>query len=68
MSHLNVSLTVRGKVTRPQTTTFEEKGEPKQRIKLTPSAYQPDILLLGLTGSPWNRSRGDLVVPHLGNS
>ena len=31
-SHFHVSLTVRGKVTRqcPQTTTFEEKGEPKQ--------------------------------------
>ena len=31
-SHLNVSLTVRDQVTRqcPQTTTFEEKGEPKQ--------------------------------------
>ena len=31
-SHFNVSLTGRGKVTRPcpQTTTFEEKGEPKQ--------------------------------------
>ena len=31
-SHFNVSLTVRDKVTRqcPQTTTFEEKGEPKQ--------------------------------------
>ena len=31
-SHFNVSLIVRGKVTRqcPQTTTFEEKGEPKQ--------------------------------------
>ena len=31
-SHLNVSLTVRDKVTRqcPQTTTFEEKGEPKR--------------------------------------
>ena len=30
--HFNVSLTVRDKVTRqcPQTTTFEEKGEPKQ--------------------------------------
>ena len=30
-SHFNVSLTVRDKVTRqcPQTTTFEEKGEPK---------------------------------------
>ena len=31
-SHFNVSLMVRNKVTRhcPQTTTFEEKGEPKQ--------------------------------------
>ena len=31
-SHFNVSLTVRDKVTRqcPQTTAFEEKGEPKQ--------------------------------------
>ena len=31
-SHLNVSLTVGDKVTRqyPQTTTFEEKGEPKR--------------------------------------
>ena len=32
MSHFNVSLIVRVKVTRqrPQTTIFEEKGEPKQ--------------------------------------
>ena len=31
-NHFNVSLIVRDKVTRqcPQTTTFEEKGEPKQ--------------------------------------
>ena len=31
-SHFNVSLIVRDKVTRqcPQTTTFEDKGEPKQ--------------------------------------
>ena len=31
-SHFNVSLTVRDKVTRqcPQTTPFEEKGEPKR--------------------------------------
>ena len=31
-SHFNVSLIVRNKVTRqcPQTTTFEQKGEPKQ--------------------------------------
>ena len=31
-SHVNVSLIVRGRVTRqcPQTTTFDEKGEPKR--------------------------------------
>ena len=31
-SHFNVSLTVMEKITRlcPQTTTFEEKGEPKE--------------------------------------
>ena len=33
-SHFNVSLIVRDKVTRqcPQTTTFEEKGEPKRSL------------------------------------
>ena len=43
-SHFNVSLTVRDKVTRqcPQTTTFEEKGEPKQIRTEVP-------LLIGLT-------------------
>ena len=48
-SHFNVSLIVRDKVTRqcPQTTTFEEKGEPKRR----PSAYQPNALPLSQTGS-----------------
>ena len=38
-SHFNVSLIVRDKVTRqcPQTTTFEEKGEPKRiRTKVPP--------------------------------
>ena len=38
-SQFNVSLTVRDKVTRqcPQTTTFEEKGEPKQiRTEILP--------------------------------
>ena len=44
VSHFNVSLIVRNKVTRfPQTTTFEEKGGP--------SAYQPNALALGQTGS-----------------
>ena len=35
-SHFIVSLTVRDKVTRrsPQTTTFEEKGETKRRMKM----------------------------------
>ena len=39
-SHFNVSLTVRDKVTRPcpQTTSFEEKGEPKR--------YQTGVLPL----------------------
>ena len=39
-SHFNVSVNVRDKVIRqcPQTTTFEEKGEPKQN--------QAEILLL----------------------
>ena len=41
-SPFNVSLIVRGKVTRqcPQTTTFEEKGEPKADSNQGPSAYQ----------------------------
>ena len=39
-SHFNVSLIVRDKVARPcpQTTIFEEKGEPKR--------YQTEVLLL----------------------
>ena len=39
-SHFNVLLIVRDKVTRqyPQTTTFEEKGEPKR--------YRTEVLLL----------------------
>ena len=37
-SHFNVSLAVRDKVTRqcPQTTRFEEKGEPISLTSLTP--------------------------------
>ena len=52
-SHFNVSLIVRDKVTRPcpQNTTFEEKGEPKQVWNRGPSAYQPNSLPLGQTGS-----------------
>ena len=58
-SHFNVSLIVRDKVTRPcpQTTTFEEKGEPKRyRTEVLP-LYQPTALPLGQTGSQpelWN--------------
>ena len=43
-SHFNVSLIVRDKVTRqcPQTTTFEEKGEPKRyRTKVLPLTSLP---------------------------
>ena len=49
VSHFNISLIVRDKVTRrcPQTTTFEEKGEPNRG----PSAYQPNALPLGQAGS-----------------
>ena len=53
-SHFNVSLVVKDKVTRqyPQTTTFEEKGEPKQyRTEVLPLTSLP-ALPLGQTGSP----------------
>ena len=47
-SHFNVSLIVRDKVTRlcPQTTTFEEKGEPKRTRTEVP-------LLTSLTPYRW---------------
>ena len=44
-SRFNVSLIVRDKVTRPypQTTTFEEKGEPKRyRTEVLPLTRVPD--------------------------
>ena len=54
-SHFNVSLIARDKVTRrrPQTTTFEEKGEPKRigtEVPLLTSLT--NALPLGQTGSP----------------
>ena len=57
-SHCNVSLIVRDKVTkqRPETTIFEDKGEPKRIRKWGSSAYQPNALPLDQTGShhrPW---------------
>ena len=44
---------MRDKVTRqcPQTTTFEEKGQPKGIRTEVPLAYQPNALPLGQTGS-----------------
>ena len=55
-SHFKVSLIVRDKVTRPcpQTTTFEEKGEPKRyRTKVLPLTSLPpyhfDAVLLPQT-------------------
>ena len=53
-SHFNVSLIGRAKVTRqcPQTTTLsEEKGKPNAESNRVPSAYQPNALPLGQTGS-----------------
>ena len=52
-SHFNVSLIVRDKVTRqcPQTTTFDEKGEPKRiRTEVRPLTSLT-ALPLGQTGS-----------------
>ena len=52
-SHFNVSLIVRDKVTGqcPQTTTFEEKGEPKRiRTEALPLTSLP-LYRLGQTGS-----------------
>ena len=52
-NHFNVSLIVRDKFTRPcpQTTTFEEKGEPKRYRTEVLTAYQPTALPQGQTGS-----------------
>ena len=52
-SHFNVSLIVMDKVTRlcPQTTTFEEKGGAEAVSNRGPSAYRPNALPLGQTGS-----------------
>ena len=53
-SHFNVSLTVRDKVTRqcPQTTSFEENGEPKRiRTEVPLLTSLNNVLPLGETGS-----------------
>ena len=73
-SHFNVSLIVMEKVTRlPRNHNLsEERGEPKRnRTEGRPSAYQPNALMLGQTGSPAQmRSRsmlntGDKVVHYM---
>ena len=62
-SHFNVSLIVRDKVTRPcpQTTTFEEKGEPKRYrtevLPLTSPTSRPNWL------SPWSEGYSSLLYP-----
>ena len=53
-SHFNVSVGSDGQrhKTCPQTTTFEEKGEPKRyRTEVLPLTNQPNALPLGQTGS-----------------
>ena len=52
-SHFNVSLIVRDKVTTrcPQITTFLERKESQAESNRGPSAYQPNALPLGQTGS-----------------
>ena len=50
--HFNVSLTARDEITRrcPQTTTFEEKGEPKRiRTQILPLTSLTNALPLGQT-------------------
>ena len=49
---LMFALIMRGEVPRqcPQTTTFKERREAKQRIQSTSSAYRPNALLPGQTG------------------
>ena len=58
VSHFNVSLTVRDKVTRqrPQTTTSEEKGEPKRIRTEVP-------LLTSLTAGPNRLTRVIGMLP-----
>ena len=56
-SHFNVSLVVRDKVTRqcPQTTTFWRERKAEADSNRGPSAYQPNVLPLGQTGSQGKR-------------
>ena len=64
--HFNVSLIVRDKVTRqcPWTTTFVEKGEPKQIRPKVPLLTHPNALPLGQTGSQGMKveKEGDYIL------
>ena len=64
-SHFNVSLIVRDKVTRqcPQTTISEERAAAD--LNQGPSAYQPNALPLGQTGSQQVRDVFFLLVAAL---
>ena len=59
-SHFNVSLIVRDKVTRqcPQTASFEDKRRAEADSNRGPSAYQPNALPLGQTGSRFGLDEG----------
>ena len=76
-SHFNVSLIVRDKVTRPcpQTTTFEEKGEPKRirtevplRTSLTPYRWAKAAHVTSLMGhslyTHFNASPSGILSPN----
>ena len=63
-SHFNVSLSVRDKVTRqcPQTTTFEEKGEPKRiRNELSPEEIR--LLFYLLSCQQWGTADAEFKPP-----
>ena len=63
-SRFKVSLIVRDKVTRqcPQTTTFEEKGEPKRIRTEVPLLTSLTALPLGQTGFPFTANSDSSVV------
>ena len=76
-SHFNVSLIVRDKVTRPcpQTTTFEEKGEPKRyRTEVVPlTSLQPyrlsqlKVILSQVAYASTNKTKLIRIVTELYN-
>ena len=71
-NHFNVSLIIRDKVTRqcPQTTTFEEKREPKRIRSEVPLLHQPNALPLGQTSSrlPPDDVASDVGLTYLGTN